>query len=204
MIFLKSAREIEVLRRANVIVAEILQELKERIAPGVTTADLDALAEELIDKKNARSAFKGYVMAGRVFPCSLCASINEEIVHGIPSDRALREGDIIGLDFGVIYDGFYGDSAITVGVGKVSEEAQRLMQVTEEALNAGIAQVRSGNRLSDISHAVQEVAESSGFSIVREFVGHGIGTQLHEDPQVPNYGKPGLGPERSQGQDRQW
>ncbi len=193
MIFLKSAREIEVLRRANVIVAEILQELKERIAPGVTTADLDALAEELIDKKNARSAFKGYVMAGRVFPCSLCASINEEIVHGIPSDRALREGDIIGLDFGVIYDGFYGDSAITVGVGKVSEEAQRLMQVTEEALYKGIKQLQDGKRLGDLSSTIQATVEGAGFSVVRVFVGHGIGRKLHEEPPIPNCGEPDRG-----------
>jgi methionyl aminopeptidase len=193
MIFLKSAREIEVLRRANIIVAEILQELKEKIAPGVTTADLDALAEELIDKKNARSAFKGYAMAGRVFPCSLCASVNEEIVHGIPSDRALREGDIVGLDFGVIYDGFYGDSAITVGVGKVSEEARRLMQVTEEALYKGIEELQEGKRLGDLSSTIQTTVEGAGFSIVRVFVGHGIGRKLHEEPPIPNYGEPDRG-----------
>lgn len=193
MICLKSPREIEILRRANVIVAEILQELKEKVAPGVTTAELDALAEELIVKKKARSAFKGYTMAGRVFPCSLCASINEEIVHGIPSDRVLQDGDIIGLDFGVIYEGFYGDSAVTIGVGKVSDEAQRLMLVTEEALYNGIEQVQDGKRLGDLSAAVQKTAESAGFSVVRVFVGHGIGRKLHEEPPVPNYGEPDRG-----------
>jgi methionyl aminopeptidase len=193
MIFLKSPREIEILRRANVIVAEILQELKEKIAPGVTTAELDALADELIDKKKARSAFKGYTMAGRVYPCSLCTSVNEEIVHGIPSDRALQEGDIVGLDFGVIYEGFYGDAAITVGIGKVSEEAQRLMRVTEEALYKGIEQLREGKRLGDLSSAVQTMVESEGFSVVRIFVGHGIGRKLHEEPPVPNYGEPDRG-----------
>src|SRR5580765_8516510 len=144
MISLKSAREIEIMRRANIIVAEVLQALKERVAPGVTTLDLDAVAEELTLRRKAIPAFKGYSVAGRVFPRCLCASINEEIVHGIPSNRALREGDIVGLDYGVIYDGFYGDSAVTVGVGKVSEEAQRLMDVTEQSLYKGIEQLHDG------------------------------------------------------------
>jgi len=144
MISLKSAREIEIMRRANIIVAEVLQALKERVAPGVTTLDLDAVAEELTLKKKAIPAFKGYNVAGRVYPRCLCASINDEIVHGIPSNRALREGDIIGLDYGVIYEGFYGDSAITVGVGRVNEAAQRLMNVTEESLRHGIAEKRRG------------------------------------------------------------
>ena len=193
MISLKSAREIDILRRANVIVAEILKELKEKVAPGVTTAELDTLAEELTHKKKARPAFKGYTMAGRVYPCTLCASINEEIVHGIPSDRKLKEGDIVGLDFGVIYEEFYGDAAITVGVGNVSEEAECLMRVTEEALYKGIEQLREDRRLGDLSAAIQETVENAGFSVVRAFVGHGIGKKLHEEPPVPNYGEPDRG-----------
>ncbi len=193
MISLKSAREIEIMRRANVIVAEILEELKKKVAPGVTTLELDALAEELTYKKGARPAFKGYAMAGRVYPRTLCTSINEEIVHGIPSDRALKEGDVVGLDFGVIYDSFYGDSAVTVGVGKVSEGAQHLMQVTEEALYKGIEQLREGKRLGDLSSVIQATVESAGFSVVRAFVGHGIGKKLHEEPPVPNYGEPDRG-----------
>jgi methionyl aminopeptidase len=193
VISLKSPREIEIMRRANAIVAEVLQELKRRVAPGVTTLDLDALAEEMTLKRNAIPAFKGYSVAGRIYPCCLCASINEEIVHGIPSHRALREGDIIGLDYGVIYEGFYGDSALTVGVGKVSEEAQRLMDVTERSLYTGIEQLHEGKRLGDLGAAVQKVAESAGFSVVRAFVGHGIGKRLHEEPPVPNYGEPERG-----------
>ena len=193
MIALKSAREIEIMRRANVIVAEVLQELKQRVAPGVTTLDLDAIAEELTLKKNAIPAFKGYNVAGRVYPRCLCASVNEEIVHGIPSNRALREGDIIGLDYGVIYEGYYGDSAITVGVGRVSDEARRLMEVTRQALYKGIEQLYDGRRLGDLGHAVQRCAESAGYSVVRAFVGHGIGRKLHEEPPVPNYGEPDRG-----------
>ncbi|HEY7558131.1 MAG TPA: type I methionyl aminopeptidase [Candidatus Binatia bacterium] len=193
MIALKSAREIEVMRRANIIVAEVLRELKERVAPGVTTLELDAIAEELTLKKNAIPAFKGYNVAGRVYPRCLCASVNEEIVHGIPTNRALREGDIIGLDYGVIYDGFYGDSAVTVGVGRVSDEARRLMEVTEIALHKGIEQLHDGKRLGDLGHAIQQVAENAGYSVVRAFVGHGIGRRLHEEPPVPNYGEPDRG-----------
>jgi methionyl aminopeptidase len=174
------------MRRANVIVAEVLQELKARIAPDVTTLDLDAIAEELTLKKKAIPAFKGYNVAGRVYPRCLCASVNEEIVHGIPSSRALREGDIIGLDYGVIYEGFY-------GVGKVSDEAQRLMDVTERSLYRGIEELREGKRLGDLGAAVQKVAESAGYSVVRAFVGHGIGKKLHEEPPVPNYGEPDRG-----------
>jgi methionyl aminopeptidase len=193
VIALKSPREIDIMRRANVVVAEVLQELKERVAPGVTTLELDALAEELTLKRSAIPAFKGYTVAGRVFPRCLCVSINEEIVHGIPSHRALREGDIVGLDYGVIYDGFYGDSAVTVGVGRVSEEAQRLMAVTEQALYVGIEQLQAGKRLGDLGFAVQQAAESAGYSVVRAFVGHGIGKKLHEEPPVPNYGEPDRG-----------
>jgi methionyl aminopeptidase len=193
VISLKSPREIEIMRRANVIVAEVLQELKARVAPDVTTLELDAIAEELTLKKKAVPAFKGYSVGGRVYPRCLCASINEEIVHGIPSSRPLREGDIIGLDYGVIYDGFYGDSAITVGIGKVSEEAQRLMDVTEQSLYRGIQELQEGKRLGDLGSAVQRFAESAGFSVVRAFVGHGIGKKLHEEPPVPNYGEPDRG-----------
>jgi methionyl aminopeptidase len=144
-------------------------------------------------KKGAIPAFKGYNVAGRIYPRCLCASVNEEIVHGIPSNRVLREGDIIGLDYGVIYEGFYGDSAITVGVGKVSEEAQRLMDVTEQSLYKGIEQLREGKRLGDLGSVVQKIAEEAGFSVVRAFVGHGIGKKLHEEPPVPNYGEPDRG-----------
>lgn len=193
MIALKSAREIEIMKRANIIVAEVLRELKQRVGPGVTTLELDAIAEELTLKKNAIPAFKGYNVAGRVYPRCLCASVNEEIVHGIPTNRALREGDIIGLDYGVIYEGFYGDSAVTVGVGRVSDEARRLMEVTENALYKGIEQLHDGKRLGDLGHAVQQVAESAGYSVVRAFVGHGIGRKLHEEPPVPNYGEPDRG-----------
>lgn len=193
MIALKSAREIEIMKRANIIVAEVLRELKEKVAAGVTTLELDAIAEELTLKKSAIPAFKGYNVAGRIYPRCLCASINEEIVHGIPTNRALREGDIIGLDYGVIYEGFYGDSAITVGVGRVSDEARRLMEITELALFKGIEQLHDGKRLGDLGHAVQQVAESAGYSVVRAFVGHGIGRKLHEEPPVPNYGEPDRG-----------
>jgi len=193
VIALKSAREIEIMKRANIIVAEVLRELKEKVAAGVTTLELDAIAEELTLKKSAIPAFKGYNVAGRIYPRCLCASINEEIVHGIPTNRALREGDIIGLDYGVIYEGFYGDSAITVGVGRVSDEARRLMEITELALFKGIEQLHDGKRLGDLGHAVQQVAESAGYSVVRAFVGHGIGRKLHEEPPVPNYGEPDRG-----------
>lgn len=189
MITLKSAREIEVMRSANVIVAEILAELRDKVAAGVTTLELDSLAEELTYKKKATPAFKGYQMAGRVYPRSLCVSVNDEIVHGIPSGRVLKDGDIVGLDFGVIYEGFYGDSAITVGVGAITEDARRLMQVTEQALYRGIEHLRDGKRLGDLSSAIQQMIEGAGFSVVRSFVGHGIGKRLHEDPPVPNYGE---------------
>ena len=193
MISLKSPREIDIMRRANVIVAEVLQALKQNIAPGITTLELDTIAEELTLKKKAVPAFKGYSVAGRIFPRCLCVSINEEIVHGIPSRRTLHEGDIVGLDYGVIYDGFYGDSAITVGVGRVSEGAKRLMEVTELALYKGIEQLHEGRRLGDLGAIVQQTAESAGYSVVRAFVGHGIGKKLHEEPPVPNYGEPDRG-----------
>src|SRR5918999_4984377 len=165
MIFLKSPSEIELMRRANVIVAEILAELRQKIAPGVTTLELDRLSEELTYRKKARPAFKGYMVAGRVYPYSLCASVNEEIVHGMPSNRALKAGDIIGLDFGVVYEGLYGDAAITVGVGTVSAEAERLMQVTEQSLYWGIDEIQDGKRIGELSSAIQQVIEAAGFSV---------------------------------------
>ncbi|HVO24877.1 MAG TPA: type I methionyl aminopeptidase [Candidatus Margulisiibacteriota bacterium] len=190
MIMLKTRAEIEIMRAANVIVAEVLNALRRHVQPGVTTAELDRIAEDMTRQRGATPAFKGYAPAGRVFPRSVCTSINDEVVHGIPSERrVLREGDLIGLDFGVCYQGFYGDAAVTVAVGRADPEAERLMQVTEEALWAGIEQVRPGNRLGDVSAAIQERVERDGFSVVREFVGHGIGRRLHEEPQVPNFGK---------------
>ena len=189
MIQLKSPEEIGVMRAANVIVAETLLELQRRVRPGVSTADLDQVAEEMTVRRGAVPAFKGYEVSGRVFPRSLCISINDEIVHGIPSERrVLQEGDIVGLDFGVCYQQFFGDAAVTVAVGRVDAEAERLMRVTRDALWAGIALVRVGNRLGSVSAAIQERAERDGFSVVRDFVGHGIGRRLHEEPQVPNFG----------------
>ena len=188
MILLKSKDEIDHMRRANLIVAETLVEVRAHVRPGVSTAELDALAEELTRKKGALPAFKGYTVAGRAFPASICISINDEVVHGIPSRRrALREGDIVGLDFGVCYRGYYGDAAMTVPVGRVSAEAERLMEVTRAALAAGIEAIHAGGHVGDISAAIQDTAEAAGYSLVREFVGHGIGRSLHEDPQVPNY-----------------
>ncbi|MFN8543039.1 MAG: type I methionyl aminopeptidase [Candidatus Binatia bacterium] len=188
MILLKSREEIEQMRAANVIVAEVLQEVRARARAGVSTGELDALAEELTLKKGARPAFKGYVVAGRTFPASICISINDEVVHGVPSKkRVLRDGDIVGLDFGVCHGGYFGDAATTIAIGTVSAEAQRLMDSTRQALEAGIDVIRPGAHVGDISAAVQDVAEGAGFSVVREFVGHGIGRKLHEDPQVPNY-----------------
>lgn len=190
MIALKSPPEIEIMRAANVIVAEVLAELRRHVRAGVTTGELDRIAEDMTRQRGATPAFKGYAPTGRAFPSSVCTSINDEVVHGIPSERrVLRDGDLIGLDFGVCYKGFYGDAAITVAVGQADGEADRLMRVTREALWAGIDEVRVGHRLGDVSAAIQERVERDGFSVVREFVGHGIGRRLHEDPQVPNFGK---------------
>lgn len=184
MIYLKSKEEIDKMRTAARIVVETLEKLRENVAPGVSTWDLDRIAEELAIKKGAKPAFKGYSN----YPASVCFAVNEEVVHGIPSKRKiLKEGDIIGLDFGVNLDGYYGDSAITVPVGKVSSLALKLLQVTEESLKRGIAEARPENRLFDISGAIQSYVEKQGFSIVRSFVGHGIGRKLHEEPQVPNF-----------------
>ncbi len=187
---LKAPEEIEIMRAANLIVAEVLAALEDTVRPGITTAELDAIAERLTRQRGAVPAFKGYEVAGRVFPASLCTSINDEVVHGIPSEkRVLSEGDIIGLDFGVCYRGFYGDAAATIPVGVVSAEAANLMRTAREALEAGIEEARPGRRLGDVGAAIQAHAEGHHYSVVREFVGHGIGRRLHEDPQVPNFGE---------------
>jgi len=175
---------------ANRIVAEILEGVKEKVQAGIETRELDELAEEMCRQRRVKPAFKGY----RGYPRSICVSVNEEVVHGIPGARRLKAGDVVSLDFGVKYEGFYGDAAITVGVGDVGEKARALIATTEESLYAGIAQVKAGQRLSDISHAVQTVVEGAGYGVIREFVGHGIGRSLHEDPQIPNFGPPGRGP----------
>ena len=190
MILLKSLQEIAKMEVANRIVAEILEGVKEKVQPGIETRELDELAEELCRQRQVQPAFKGY----RGYPRSICVSVNEEVVHGIPGPRRLKAGDLVSLDFGVKYDGYYGDAAITVGVGEVGAKARALMEATEKSLYAGIAEVKAGKRLSDISHAVQTVVEGAGFGVIREFVGHGIGRSLHEDPQIPNFGPPGRGP----------
>jgi methionyl aminopeptidase len=195
VIVCKSPTEIERMRAANALVADVLAELATMVAPGVTTLDLDVAAEKLVRGGGAEPAFKGY----RGYPCTLCASVNEQVVHGIPSKRALVEGDIISLDMGVKLNGFYGDSAVTVPVGRVSEEAATLLRVTRESLEKGIEQVRLGGRISDIGHAIQKHVEAHGLSVVREFVGHGIGSALHEEPQIANYGEPGRGPRLAEG-----
>ncbi|PYS23990.1 MAG: type I methionyl aminopeptidase [Acidobacteria bacterium] len=196
MIHLKSTREIESMKGASKIVAEILLELRENIREGATTADMDRIAEDLTLKKKAKPAFKGY----RGFPASLCISVNEEFVHGIPSTkRVLKSGDIVGLDFGVIYDGYYGDSAMTVPIGQISPEVEHLLRVTEQCLYKAIEQAVPGNYISDISGAVQKLAEANNYGIVREFCGHGIGRSLHEDPPVLNYVQNGKGPKIKQG-----
>jgi len=187
---IKNREEIAVMRDAGRIVCEILDELQRSVAPGVSTWDLDRLAESLIYKKGAKPAFKGYLG----FPCCLCASVNYEVVHGIPSKkRKLEAGDLIKLDFGVVFKGYYGDSARTIPVGKVTAEAEALIEATRESLEHGIRAVVDGNRIGDIGHAVQSVVEPRGFSVVRDFVGHGIGKKLHEEPQIPNFGQPGTG-----------
>jgi methionyl aminopeptidase len=195
VIVCKSPSEIEKMRAANALVADVLAELAAMVAPGVTTQDLDEVAERLVREGGAEPAFKGY----RGYPATLCASVNEQVVHGIPSSRRLVEGDILSLDMGVKLNGFFGDSAVTVPVGRIAEDAQRLLTVTQEALEHGIAEVRVGNRISDIGHAIQQHVESQGFSVVREFVGHGIGAALHEEPQIANYGEPGRGPRMAEG-----
>ena len=195
MIVCRSQAEIEKLRRVNQLVARILDELRQMVRAGVTTAQLDAVAEQRVREAGAEPAFKGY----HGYPATVCASLNEQVVHGIPSARPLADGDILSIDMGARMDGFYGDCAVTVPVGQVSEEAATLLRVTEEALFHGIEAVKPGARVSDIGAAVQQHVEAHGFSVVREFVGHGIGTSLHEEPQVANYGPGGRGPRLSEG-----
>ncbi|WP_408955523.1 type I methionyl aminopeptidase [Natroniella sp. ANB-PHB2] len=190
MIIRKSSREIDIMRKAGQIVAQTHAVLAEKIEAGITTQEIDQIAEEFIRAQGAKPAFKGY----QGFPSTVCIAINEQVVHGIPSSRHLETGDIIGLDIGAVVDGYYGDAARTLPVGQVSEKAERLLTVTEESLFKGIEKVKVGNRISDISNAVQQHAEQAGYSVVRRFVGHGIGRNMHEDPQIPNFGSPGRGP----------
>lgn len=196
MIACRSTAELERMRAANRLVAQVLEVLEGMVEPGVTTADLDETAERLVREGGAVPAFKGY----RGFPATLCTSVNQEVVHGIPSrQRPLAAGDIVSIDIGVKLDGYYGDSAVTVPVGPVPERTQDLLRVTRESLERAIEQVKVGGRVSDIGAAVQQWVEAHGFTVVREFVGHGIGQQLHEEPQVPNYGQPGRGPVLAEG-----
>jgi methionyl aminopeptidase len=189
-IIIKSEREIALMRESGRIVATVLDILSRRVKPGMKTKELDLIAAEAVRKLGAKPSFKGY----RGFPANLCVSVNDEVVHGIPGERVLREGDIVSLDFGAIYKGFHGDSALTVGVGKIDSKAKELVETTREALAAGIAAARAGARLGDISAAIQGYAEGRGFSVVREYTGHGIGREMHEEPQIPNFGVAGTGP----------
>lgn len=195
MIICKSPAEIEKLRRSGRIVRGVLEELRDRVKPGMTTLELEKYTERRLSELNAKPAFKGY----RGYPCCLCASVNEQIIHGIPSARRVQEGDILGLDLGVIVDGYVGDSALTVPIGAVSAPVQKLLRIGEESLELAIAQARVGNRVGDISAAIQTHAERNGCSVVHEFVGHGIGRELHEEPQIPNFGTPGRGPALKEG-----
>lgn len=191
MIIVKSPREIEAMRRAGAIVGQFFEEITRHVLPGVATLQLEEIAEEYVAKHGVKGAFKGYLG----YPANLCTSINEEVVHGIPSGtRVLREGDIVSIDFGVVLNGFYGDAARTYAVGRISPESENLLKATERALGKGIGASLPGNRLGDVSSSVQEEAEGAGFSVVRDFVGHGIGKALHEEPQVPNFGTAGIGP----------
>ncbi|UCD08290.1 MAG: type I methionyl aminopeptidase [Dehalococcoidales bacterium] len=189
-IMIKSAREIAIMRQAGRIVATVLAELKSQVEPGVKTRVLDEIAQREAEKLGAVPSFRGY----HGYPASVCVSINDEIVHGIPGDRVMNEGDIVSIDFGVIYNDFQGDAAVTVGVGTITREAEKLLETTEGSLMAGIQATQAGVRLGDISSAIQEYAESRGYSVVREYTGHGIGRSMHEDPQIPNFGIPGQGP----------
>lgn len=195
MISIKSEREIQIMRVAGRIVAEVHEKLKEVIKPGITTKELDIIAEDYIRKSGAIPAFKGY----NGFPASICSSINSQVVHGIPGNTVLNEGDIIGVDIGTIYNGYFGDAARTHGVGKISEKAEKLIKVTKESFFKGISQAIKGNRLSDISHEIQVYVEANGFSVVKDYVGHGIGSSMHEEPQIPNYGLPHKGPRLQKG-----
>lgn len=195
MILIKSRDEIEKMREAGKIVAQVLSIMKDSVVPGITTAQLDSKAEKLIRAAGGEPAFLGY----RGFPGSICASINEELVHGIPGLRRLKEGDIISIDVGVRYKGYYGDAAVTFSVGKVPESTKRLMKVTKDSLDIAIENMQKGNRLSDISHAVQSYVEKNSYSVVRNYVGHGIGCRMHEAPEIPNFGSPGKGPRLREG-----
>ena len=190
MIITKAPREIDIMRKAGRIVARTHKELKTHIRPGITTGQLDAIAERYIRSQGATPSFKGY----NGFTGSICASVNEELVHGIPGDRVLHDGDIISIDIGAEYNGYHGDSAWTYPVGTISEETKRLLDVTEESLYKGLERAKAGVHLTDISHAIQSHVEAANFSVVREYVGHGVGQNLHEDPQIPHYGPPGKGP----------
>ena len=195
-ITVKSERELDLMREAGRIIAEAKAAVKEALAPGVTSLEMDALAEEIIKKRGAIPSFKGYQPAPHMppFPATICFSFDEEIVHGIPNDRKMQIGDIVSIDFGAIVEGYHGDSAFTAGVGTITDSAQKLIDVTAASLVEGIKKAEIGNRLTDISNAIQVYAESEGFAVVREYVGHGIGRALHEEPQIPNYGTPGRGP----------
>ena len=194
-IIIKSDREIAVMRKAGRVVATVLDVLSKEIKAGMKTGELDIIADREVKKLGAHSTFKGY----RGFPANLCVSVNDEIVHGIPGERVLNEGDIVSLDFGAVVDEFQGDAAVTVGIGEISPEAERLLKATEAALKAGIDKARAGARLGDVSAAIQQYAESKGYGVIREYTGHGIGQEMHEDPQIPNIGNPGTGPELKRG-----
>ena len=194
-IVVRSQAEIDKLRRANQLVGRVLAELRAMVAPGVTTQDIDEVAEKRVREAGGKPAFKGY----HGYPATVCASINEQVVHGIPSTRPLTKGDIVSIDMGAVLEGYYGDCAVTVPVGAIEPEATDLLRVTEESLFRGIDAVKPGGRVSDIGAAVQQHVEAAGFSVVREFVGHGIGVELHEEPQIPNYGDPGRGPRLAEG-----
>ncbi len=198
MILIKNISEIELIRVSSKLVAETLQQVKKYVKPGITTFELDQIAEDYIRRNNGIPAFKGYGH-GKPFPATICASIDDEVVHGIPSDRALKEGEIISIDVGVLKNGYYGDAAITVAVGEISLEKQKLMKVTEESLYKGIEAAAAGNRIGDISYAIQSYVESYGYGVVRDLTGHGVGRKLHEDPQIPNFGKRKTGAEIKNG-----
>ena len=201
MITIKSEKEIEYMREANHIVALALEAIERAVKPGITTAELDRIAEKVIRQNHATPSFKGQegFEGAKPFPACICASVNREVIHGIPGDYKLKEGDIISIDMGAVKNGYNGDAARTFAVGKISDKAQKLIDVTRQSFFEGIKNAVAGNRISDISHAVQVYVESNGFGVVRDFVGHGIGTELHEDPSVPNYGKPGHGPRLMRG-----
>ncbi len=201
MILIKSPKEIEYMRESGRIVALALSEMEKAVRPGITTHELDKIATDVLKHEGAIPSFKGQegFEGSKPYPATICASVNNQIIHGIPDNYALKEGDIISIDMGALKNGYHGDAARTFAVGKISDKAQKLIDVTKQSFFEGMKFAKAGNRVSDISHAVQNYAESFGFSVVRDFVGHGVGTELHEDPQVPNYGKPGRGPRLAKG-----